>query len=74
MESPSLRRFYGMGDEQTGVLITAVNPLSPVGAAGLQAEDVLVSMDGVSIADDGTIDFRDDERVGLEHLFGMCYD
>jgi hypothetical protein len=29
-----------------------------------------MAIDGVRIADDGTISFRGDERIGAEHLFG----
>lgn len=31
---------------------------------------VLMEIDGVKIADDGTISFRDNERVGVDYLFG----
>lgn len=30
-----------------------------------------MEIDGVGIADDGTISFRGDERIGAEHLFGI---
>ena len=29
-----------------------------------------MEIDGVKIADDGTISFRDNERVGVDYLFG----
>ena len=57
MESNSMRAYYGMTAKQKGVLIRKVVPTAP--AAGLlHTDDVLMSFDGVQIANDGTVPFR----------------
>ncbi|KAL6044447.1 putative Serine endopeptidase degp2 [Balamuthia mandrillaris] len=72
MENPSIRRYYSMDDKQSGVLVTSVNPKSTFSNA-LQEEDILLSFDGVSIADDATIVYRGEERISWTHLIGMKY-
>ena len=52
-----MRSYYGMASSQKGVLIRAVAPTAPA-ASVLQADDVLMSFDGVQIANDGTVPFR----------------
>ncbi len=66
LESASLKAFYGLGKEQGGVLITRVIYGSPA-ADLLQEGDVLTSLAGVRIADDGTIPLRGEERVNFRH-------
>ena len=57
MESTSMRSFYGMRADQKGVLVRHVAPTAP--AAGLvRADDILMSFDGVQIANDATVPFR----------------
>ncbi|MCB1074977.1 MAG: trypsin-like peptidase domain-containing protein [Simkania sp.] len=72
MENPALRGFYQMGKETTGVLITLVNETSFFHDK-LYPGDVLLAIDGVSIANDGTIDFENRKRVSLSHLFSIKY-
>ncbi len=69
MESPALKRRHGMGDEQTGVLVNKVFWNSPA-SAHIRAGDVLLKIDGHPIADDGTVEFRPNERV----VFGYYAD
>jgi len=62
LESPALRAKYMMGKKQTGVLVTYVNWNSA--ALGILREgDVLLSVDGHDVADDGTVEFRKNERT-----------
>jgi S1-C subfamily serine protease len=57
MESPSLKAYYRMKQVHSGVLVTKILYGSP--AAGiLEVEDVVLSVGGVSIADNGTVKFR----------------
>eukprot|EP00040_Diaphanoeca_grandis_P039804 m.260208 g.260208 ORF g.260208 m.260208 type:complete len:593 (-) comp39436_c0_seq1:588-2366(-) len=63
-ENDSLKRKYKMGD-QTGVLVTRVSPLGAAAKAGVQEKDVILSIDGCKIQNDGTIDFRQDERLSF---------
>jgi len=72
MENPALRKYYKIQDHQTGVLITKVAPLSSF-ASLLKVGDVLLTFDGTPIADDGTISFRDDERISWSHLVDLKY-
>lgn len=66
MENPGLRRQRGMQDGQTGMLIINVLPGSP--AAGALAEgDVLLSVEGHAVADDGTVEFRPKQRTSVSY-------
>jgi len=67
MENPDLRLRFGMGETQTGVLIKKIDLDSPAEGI-LEPEDVLLSIDGVSIENDGTVEFREGERTSLEYL------
>jgi len=49
--TPALALSYGMGRDQTGVLLRSVNPDEPAGRAGLLPEDILTSIDGKPLAD-----------------------
>mmetsp|Transcript_5326 Transcript_5326/g.12968 ORF Transcript_5326/g.12968 Transcript_5326/m.12968 type:complete len:684 (-) Transcript_5326:163-2214(-) len=53
--------------DDTGVLITHVEPKMPT-ADILKSGDVIVELDGVPIASDGTVPFRGEERVLFSHL------
>ena len=67
MENPDLRYPLGMNENQTGVLVTRVYPGSP--ATGiLRPGDVMLSVDGTFVANDGTIELRKGERTSCEHI------
>ena len=51
------RERYAMQSEQSGVMVTRLDPLSPA-ASALAEKDLVMAVDGVPIADDGTIEFR----------------
>jgi S1-C subfamily serine protease len=66
MENPGLRAHLQMADGQTGVLITYIAPGSS--ARGIvQTGDVLLAIEDQPIANDGTIPFRDTERIHLSN-------
>ncbi len=68
MESPSLKGMYKMKPEHTGVLVKDINWDSP--ASGLlEAGDVILEVDGYNVADDGTIEFRRDERIAFSYSY-----
>jgi S1-C subfamily serine protease len=70
MESDSLRSFYKMGPNQSGVLVTQVVYGSP--AAGvIQSKDVLLSEAGVPIANNGTVPFAGGDRVAFSYITGQ---
>jgi len=66
MENASLRRRFGLSSSQTGVLVVSVAPGSA--AAGLiSVGDIIMRIDGHPIADDGTIEFRSNERTSADY-------
>jgi len=71
MENEMLRRHYRMGPEDTGVLVLSLAPLAP-SASVLKKGDVLLKIDGIRVANDCTIPFREGsfkERVQLNYYF-----
>ncbi|OHD67347.1 MAG: hypothetical protein A2W19_00060 [Spirochaetes bacterium RBG_16_49_21] len=56
LENISYRRYLGMKDDQSGVLVSFVIPGSGADAH-LKESDVILSIDGVPIANDGSIQF-----------------
>lgn len=72
MESKSMREYYGMRSGQKGVLVRQVAPIAPA-AALLREDDVLMSFDGIQIANDGTVPFRLGERIAFTYLVSQKY-
>jgi len=71
MENEMLRRHHGMHANETGVLILAAAPLSHASSV-LRKNDVLLAVDGINIANDCTIPFRNGkykERVQVNYHF-----
>lgn len=66
LENPSLRKFHRMQSGQSGALVYNISPLSAA-AQALRVSDVVTHINGASIADDATIAFRHDERIGMSH-------
>ncbi|MEW5894530.1 MAG: serine protease [Candidatus Omnitrophota bacterium] len=66
-ENASLREYYGVNQSDSGILISNVLPYSPVDQI-LQRHDVMVAVDGVPIAEDGTYEFRKNERLSFSFL------
>jgi S1-C subfamily serine protease len=72
MESPDLRTALKMAPTQKGVLIRRVEPTSPASQV-LKQYDILLSFDGVDIANDGTVPFRSGERISFSYLVSQKY-
>lgn len=53
IENPDLRIAMGMGPDQKGVRIRRIEPTAPESQV-LKPSDVILSFDGVNIANDGT--------------------
>jgi S1-C subfamily serine protease len=64
LESPAMRSRLGMG-ERTGIVLTRMHP--DLAGGPLRLGDVLLSVGGAPIADDGTIEFRPGERTEWIH-------
>ncbi len=72
MESASLRRFKALPEGGAGILVTKVDPLAPAHGLLLKG-DVLMAVDGIPMANDGTIPFRKGERVELHYYFSQLF-
>lgn len=72
MENPDLRMAMGMNADQKGVRIRRIDPTSPESAV-LKPSDIILSFDGVDIANDGTVPSRHGERIGFSYLVSQKY-
>ncbi|KAF3444690.1 hypothetical protein FNV43_RR14383 [Rhamnella rubrinervis] len=72
MENPDLRLLMGMGPDKKGVRIRRIEPTAPESNV-LRPSDVILSFDGVKIANDGTVPFRHGERIGFSYLVSQKY-
>ncbi|XP_026387314.1 protease Do-like 9 [Papaver somniferum] len=72
MENPDLRMAMGMSSHQKGVRIKRIEPTSPEYKV-LKPSDVILSFDGIDIANDGTIPFRHGERIAFSYLVSQKY-
>ncbi|KAE9616282.1 putative peptidase Do [Lupinus albus] len=69
-ENIQLRNHFNMQPDMTGVLVSKINPLSGANKI-LKKDDIILSFDGVPIANDGTVPFRNRERITFDHLVSM---
>ena len=70
MENQTLRRRFGLEGKESGVMLSRIPPESAVYGV-LQVRDILMEVDGVSIANDGTIQLpgtQDLIRVTFSYL------
>jgi len=67
LENPTLRRYKGMDENETGILIDRIlfhSSLKGLGKPG----DILVSVDGHRIENDGTVEFREHEYTNFHYF------
>ncbi|RZC47913.1 hypothetical protein C5167_040850 [Papaver somniferum] len=69
-ENAQLREHFRMLPEMTGVLVSKINPLSDAYKM-LKKDDIVLAFDSVPIANDGTVAFRNRERITFDHLVSM---
>jgi S1-C subfamily serine protease len=67
MESEALRHSANMKAGQKGVMVRKVQPTGDA-AGRLQVGDILMSFDGIEVANDGTVPFRSGERIAFSYL------
>ena len=72
MENPDIRLKFNMVAEQTGVLVNKIYPDSPARGI-LKSGDVILSIDGKNVENDGTIEFREGQRTFFGHLVQEKY-
>ncbi|KAL0322248.1 UNVERIFIED_CONTAM: Protease Do-like 10, mitochondrial [Sesamum calycinum] len=69
-ENAQLREEFQMPPGLTGVLVSRINPTSDA-YRFLKKDDIILSFDGVPIANDGSVPFRNRERITFDHLVSM---
>ncbi|KAG6662629.1 hypothetical protein I3843_03G238100 [Carya illinoinensis] len=69
-ENVQLRNHFKMRPEMTGVLVSKINPLSDAYKI-LKKDDIILAFDGVPIANDGTVPFRNRVRIKFDYLVSM---
>ncbi|PHS42293.1 MAG: serine protease [Sulfurovum sp.] len=70
LENPAIRRYYGLDDNSSGKLINKVVHNSTL-AGILEVGDILTSVDGHNIEDDGTVEFRKHEYTYFHHFVDL---
>ncbi|HVZ38871.1 MAG TPA: PDZ domain-containing protein [Candidatus Kapabacteria bacterium] len=53
--SPQLAKYFGLAQDQTGALVGDVREKSPAADAGLQAGDIITSVDGAKVSNPGDV-------------------
>jgi len=66
MENSALRKMYGLGEKRSGGLVISVLPGTPA-QGRIFPGDVILSLDGRNVADDGTVEFRSGERTSANY-------
>ncbi|CAF1018098.1 unnamed protein product [Didymodactylos carnosus] len=67
MENLSQREYYKLKEDQHGILVISVEPACCISQV-LKKDDVIMSLDGIPIADDGTVYFRRGERLNFKYI------
>jgi S1-C subfamily serine protease len=67
MENQDMREYFGMSEDQSGILLRKLHPGSPAQKI-LKADDVILSIDRTDIANDGTVQFRREERTLFQYV------
>ncbi len=70
MENEPLRAYYGMKKAQTGILV-AKTVYGSSAWGKVKDNDVLLSIDGYPIANDGTVPFRNGERLNFQYPLAL---
>ncbi|CAN8069415.1 unnamed protein product [Agarophyton chilense] len=67
MENKSLRKCMNMKPQQSGVLVRKVMKTSPAFSV-LKPEDIVTSIDAVSVSNAGTVPYRSGERIAFHYI------
>jgi S1-C subfamily serine protease len=59
-----------MTDKETGVLISKIRPLTHASEV-LKKHDVILSIDGQVVGNDGTVPFRNQERISFDWVLSQ---
>ena len=69
LENPALRKWLGMTSSESGILVTAVQ-FGTTAWSKLQKGDVLLELDGMRIANNGTVRYRGRFRCQFDVVVG----
>jgi S1-C subfamily serine protease len=72
VENPDMRIMYKMKEEYSGVLVNKIYPGSPAKGV-LESGDVILAVDGLEVANNGTINFRNNERTSFAYAVQRKY-
>jgi len=72
IENPDMRRLYKMKETHSGILVNKIYPGSPAKGI-LRTGDVILSVERENIENDGTIEFRKNERTSFEYIIQNKY-
>jgi S1-C subfamily serine protease len=67
LENGALRAQLGLSADQSGIAVNSVQPICAAMGV-LQKRDVIVAVDGMPIANDGTFEWREGERIFVDFL------
>ena len=70
LENPSMRRRYGLQDQQTGILVHKIYKKSPADGK-IQIGDIVTEIDGHKLENNGTVEFRPGEFIDHTHYIDM---
>ncbi len=70
LESPALKGYYGLKQSQTGQVVLYVT-FNSQAAGRIKPGDILISIDGHSIQDDGTVEFREGEFTPFKYYVDL---
>lgn len=65
LENPAIKRYYGLNQKQTGIIVNKVMPLGN-SAGKLKSGDIIMNINGKKVFDDGTIEFRPGEYTSAK--------
>jgi len=69
LENESLRNSFKLTDDRHGILIISTEPMENCTIfSALRRNDILLSLNGIPIADDGTVFFRRGERLLFRYI------
>jgi S1-C subfamily serine protease len=70
MENPTIKAYYGLDEKTTGKLVADIVYNAPV-INVIQKGDIITSIDGHNIEDDGTVSFREHEYTDFGYYVDM---
>lgn len=67
LENQAMKKFYKVPPDQSGIVINSVEPMD-LCADVLTRGDVITRIENIPVADDGTVSWRETERVLFRHI------